>query len=130
MKTGILGGTFDPVHLGHLIIAESVREKLDLDRIMFIPARQPWLKADRQIADGRHRLEMVKLATASNPRFVVSEMEMARPGPSYTVDTIESMRNESGSDEEIVFIAGADAVALRPAHGHTLPAEPGLDGEA
>ena len=114
MKTGLLGGTFDPVHLGHLIVAESIREKLELDRIVFIPARQPWLKADREITDGKHRLEMVKLAIALNPHFGVSDMEMARPGPSYTVDTVETMRNKSDSGEELFFIAGSDAVADMP----------------
>ena len=114
MKTGLFGGTFDPIHLGHLIIADDVREKLGLDRVIFIPARHPWLKADREITDGQHRLKMVDLAVASNPNFQVSDAEIERPGPSYTVDTVESMRKEFGSGEELYFIAGSDAVADMP----------------
>ncbi len=114
MKTGLFGGTFDPIHLGHLIIAEDVREKLGLDRIIFIPARHPWLKADQEITDGQHRLNMVDLAVASNPNFEMSDAEMERPGSSYTVDTVELMRKEFGSGEELYFIAGSDAVADMP----------------
>jgi len=114
MKTGLFGGTFDPIHLGHLIIAEDVREKLGLDRVIFIPAWHPWLKADREITDGQCRLEMVNLAVASNPNFEVSDAEMERPGSSYTVDTVELMRREFGSGEELYFIAGSDVVADMP----------------
>ena len=114
MKTGLFGGTFDPIHNGHLIIAEDMRVKLELDRIIFIPARHPWLKSDQVISDGHHRVQMVKLAVASHPDFEVSEMEMTRPGPSYTVDTVEEMRAKFGPDEEIFFIAGADAVMDMP----------------
>jgi nicotinate-nucleotide adenylyltransferase len=114
MKTGLFGGTFDPIHLGHLIIAEDVREKLGLDRVIFIPARNPWLKADREISDGKHRLRMVKLAVASNPYFEMSAAEMERSGPSYTIDTVEAMKEEFGPGEELYFIAGSDAVADMP----------------
>ncbi len=114
MKTGLFGGTFDPIHLGHLAIAEDVRAKLGLDRVIFIPARYPWLKADREISDGQHRLEMVKLAIASNPQFEVSAAEMERPGPSYTLDTVEAMKKAFGPEDELYFIAGSDAIMDMP----------------
>lgn len=114
MKTGLFGGTFDPIHNGHLAVAEDMRLKLELDRIIFIPARLPWLKSFRQLSKGHHRVEMVKLAVASNPCFEVSEMEMERPGPSYTVDTVEEMRASLGLADEIYFIAGADAIMDMP----------------
>ncbi len=114
MRTGIFGGTFDPIHIGHLIVAEQVREKMELDRVIFIPARHPWLKSGRDITEGQHRLEMVSLAISTNHSFVLSDVEMTRPGPSYTVDTLEAMRKESGSQDEIYFIAGVDALAEMP----------------
>ncbi len=110
MKTGLFGGTFDPIHLGHISIAEDVRVNLSLDRVIFIPARNPWLKADQEITDGKDRLQMVQLAIASNPHFEASAAEMERSGPSYTVDTVEAMKEEFGPGEELYFIAGSDAV--------------------
>ncbi|MFO8102314.1 MAG: nicotinate-nucleotide adenylyltransferase [Dehalococcoidia bacterium] len=114
MKTGLLGGTFDPIHLGHLAVAEDVRIKLGLDRVVFIPARDPWLKSDREVSAGVHRLEMVKMAIASEVHFEVSAIEMNRPGPTYTVDTLEELREDFGSEDELYFIAGADAVMDLP----------------
>ena len=81
MRVGILGGTFDPVHLGHLIVAEQARVRLDLDRVIFIPAGQPWLRAEQPAADGPDRLRMVELAVESNPAFEASSQEVDRPGP-------------------------------------------------
>jgi nicotinate-nucleotide adenylyltransferase len=114
MKIGLLGGTFDPIHVGHLIIAEEVRLKLDLNEVLFIPAGQPWLKSKRSMAPAEHRLEMLKLAIVSNPHFKVSTIELKRPGPSYSVDTISALRDELGAEAELFFIVGFDALAELP----------------
>ncbi|MBT9149271.1 MAG: nicotinate-nucleotide adenylyltransferase [Dehalococcoidia bacterium] len=110
MEIGLLGGTFDPVHLGHLIIAEEVRCKLGLSKVVFIPAGQPWLKVDRVITRGEHRLAMVRLAIASNPFFEVSLAELERSGPSYSVDTVSALRDEYGPEVGLYFIVGPDAL--------------------
>jgi nicotinate-nucleotide adenylyltransferase len=107
----IFGGTFDPIHLGHTIVAEEVRVKLGLEKVVFVPAGQPWLKSDRPVSDARHRLEMVRLGVLDNPHFKVSAVEVNRPGPSYAVDTVEAMRRESGGDAKLAFILGSDALA-------------------
>ncbi|MBM3943818.1 MAG: nicotinate-nucleotide adenylyltransferase [SAR202 cluster bacterium] len=107
---GILGGTFDPVHLGHLIVGETARESLNLEKVLFMPAGQPWLKADRALAPAQHRLRMVELAVEDNPCFQVSRHEVDRPGPTYTVDTLEAMRAELGQDVPLHFIMGQDAL--------------------
>jgi nicotinate-nucleotide adenylyltransferase len=114
MKIGLLGGTFDPIHVGHLTIAEEVRLKLDLNEVLFIPAGQPCLKGERSIAPGEHRLEMLKLAIGSNPRFKVSAIELRRAGPSYSVDTVSALRDELGAEVELYFIVGFDALAELP----------------
>lgn len=114
MEIGLLGGTFDPIHLGHLIIAEAVRENLGLSRVLFVPAGQPWLKATREITAPEHRLKMVELAIESNPYFAVSTYELDRPGPSYSVDTVAFLRDEIGPDAGLYFIVGADALAELP----------------
>ena len=105
---GILGGTFDPIHLGHLIIAEQTRLKLRLGRVLFVPAGQPWLKADHTIAPQDSRVEMVRLAIAGNPYFELSRIEVERPGPSYTVDTLMALRGQLGAEVKIFFILGSD----------------------
>lgn len=114
MNIGLLGGTFDPVHVGHLIIAEEVRLKLALDEVLFIPTGQPWLKSERSVASGEHRLEMLKLAISSNPHFKVSTIELERPGPSYSVDTASALKDELGAEVELYFIVGFDALAELP----------------
>jgi nicotinate-nucleotide adenylyltransferase len=114
MKIGLLGGTFDPIHVGHLIIAEEVRLKLDLNEVLFIPAGQPWLKSKRSMAPAEHRLEMLKLAIVSNAHFKVSTIELKRPGPSYSVDTISALRDELGAEAELFFVVGFDALAELP----------------
>ena len=111
MRVGILGGTFDPVHLGHLIIAEESRLSLALDRVLFVPAGQPWLKAGQPLTEASHRRRMVELAVASNPHFDCLSSELDRPGPSYTVDTLEELRADWGPDVELHFILGQDAFA-------------------
>ena len=114
MRWGILGGTFDPIHLGHLLLAEECREILALDKVLFVPAGQPWLKAGQPLTDAVHRLRMVELATADNPHFEVLRWEVERTGPSYTVDTLERLRSESGADVELHFLLGLDALADFP----------------
>ncbi len=110
MRVGILGGTFDPVHVGHLIIAEEALSQLALDQVLFIPTGQPWLKADQPLSAAEHRLKMVELAIASNPRMAVSQIEVDRSGPTYTVDTLEQLKIDLGEDVQLYFILGLDAL--------------------
>lgn len=108
-KVGIMGGTFDPIHFGHLVTAEAARHQFQLQRVIFIPAARPPHKTNRTISSPEHRLAMTRLAVQSNPHFEVSDMELTRPGPSYTIDTVAGVRRmDPGSD--IYFITGADAV--------------------
>ena len=115
-KMGVLGGTFDPIHLGHLIVAEDLREKLGLSEVLFIPAGRPWLKMkeEKTISAAEHRLAMVRLAVASNHYFKVSTMEINRPGISYSIDTVLELKSELGAQTEIYFIVGPDALAELP----------------
>jgi nicotinate-nucleotide adenylyltransferase len=113
MKIGVLGGTFDPIHLGHLKVAEEVSASLTLDEIIFMPAGQPWLKADNLISPAEHRLEMIRLALASRDNFRLSTMEIERPGPTYTVDTMAELGRQLGS-EELFFILGWDNLTQLP----------------
>jgi nicotinate-nucleotide adenylyltransferase len=108
---GVLGGTFDPVHNGHLIIAEEARLKLGLERVIFVPAGEPWLKEHRVISPGEDRIEMIKLAIVSNPYFHTSSIDLARTGPSYTVDTLTDLRHKFGEEANLYFILGLDAVS-------------------
>ena len=110
MKLGILGGTFDPIHLGHLIIAEEAISSLGLDRVLFVPAGDPWMKADTTIAPRQHRLAMVVAAVGDNQKFKVSPSELERFGPSYTVETLEEFGEDYGLQTELFFIIGADAL--------------------
>ncbi len=114
MKLGLLGGTFDPIHLGHLVIAEEVRLRLALDEVLFIPAGNPWLKNERIITPGGHRLEMVKLAISSNPYFKASDIELKRPAPSYSVDTVAALTEELGRDVGLYLIMGYDELSQLP----------------
>ena len=115
-KIGVLGGTFDPIHLGHLIVAADVRVKLGLSEVLFVPAGKPWLKLkeEEKITAAEHRLAMVRLAIKGNPYFKVSTMELDRPGPSYSIDTILELKNKLGQAVEIYFIAGPDALSELP----------------
>ena len=110
-RLGILGGTFDPIHIGHLAIAEEARARLDLPEVRFMPAGQPPHKGGRSITPAAHRLAMIELAIADNPHFSVSTYELRQRGPSYTVDTLAHLREELGSDCTLYFIAGGDALA-------------------
>ena len=91
MNIGVLGGTFDPVHNGHLLVAEEAKTRLNLAVVIFVPAGQPWLKVERPITPAEHRLQMLRLALADKPDFKLSTMEIERAGPSYTVDTITEL---------------------------------------
>ena len=113
MRVGILGGTFDPIHIGHLIAASSVYEALNLDSVVFIPAGDPWQKRDRDLSTGQQRLEMVKLATENDARFQVSDVEIARSGPTYAVDTVREWKRVNPSDE-LFWIVGSDALSGIP----------------
>jgi len=114
VKIGVLGGTFDPVHNGHLIVAEEARRRLNLAEVLFVPAGQPWLKADSTILAAEHRVRMVRLAIAGEPDFKLSTMEIDRAGPSYTVDTIAALQAQLGAGDELFFILGWDSLAQLP----------------
>ena len=111
MRIGVLGGTFDPVHLGHLIIAEEARTRLSLEKVLFMPAGRPWFKDDNDVTDTADRLEMLRMALEGNPYFCIDTQELERPGATYTVDTIAQLRSQLGPDAEIFFIIGLDALA-------------------
>jgi|SRR5688572_30316016 len=114
MKLGVFGGTFDPIHLGHLILAEQAREQLGLDKVLFIPAGDPWRKSATDVSPAAHRLAMVRLAVADNPRFEVNDCEVVREGPSYTVDTLRLLRRDLTQTDELYLILGEDALADMP----------------
>lgn len=114
MNIGVLGGTFDPIHIGHLVIAEEARIKLALSEVLFVPAGQPWLKMDRDITPAVHRVEMVRRAIADNPHFKLCTLEVERAGPSYTVDTLTMLRKQLGSEASLFFILGRDTLAELP----------------
>jgi nicotinate-nucleotide adenylyltransferase len=108
-RIGVMGGTFDPIHLGHLLAAEEARWQFDLDRVVFVPAGRPWQKPVG-VTPPEDRYLMTVLATASNPAFTVSRLEIDHPGPTYTVDTLRRLRAEQTDDTRLYFIIGADAV--------------------
>ncbi len=114
MNIGVLGGTYDPVHNGHLILAEEARARLNLAEIILIPAGQPQLKGARIISSAEHRLQMLRLAIADKPYIKLSVMEIERAGPSYTIDTISELRNKLGREDELFFILGWDSLAQLP----------------
>ena len=112
MRIGVLGGTFDPIHIAHLIIAEEARERLCLEEVVFIPAGMPWMKEQQPVSPGEVRLQMLRLAVASNPFFRVSDLEIERSGATYTVETLEALRDERGKEAEIYFIVGMDTLEV------------------
>jgi nicotinate-nucleotide adenylyltransferase len=105
-----MGGTFDPIHHGHLVAASEVQAWFDLDEVVFVPTGQPWQKADREVSAAEDRYLMTVIATASNPRFSVSRVDLDRSGPTYTVDTLNDIRSERGPEWDLYFITGADAL--------------------
>lgn len=143
MRIGVMGGTFDPVHIGHLVAASEVAHRFHLERVVFVPTGQPWQKSDRRVSDPEDRYLMTVIATADDERFSVSRVDVDRDGPTYTVDTLRDIRTEIGEEHDYHFITGADALGdilswrepdevLRLAHlvgvtrpGHVL-ADPGL----
>ena len=113
MRLGILGGTFDPLHRGHLALAWAARDELDLDRVLFMPAGQPWRKADRQISSAEDRLAMLGRALEGEETFEIATLELEREGPSYAADTLEALRGDRPNDE-LFFILGEDALVDLP----------------
>ncbi len=110
-RIAVMGGTFDPIHYGHLVAAETVRQELDIEKVLFIPTGRPPHKNNGMVEHNEHRYLMTVLATAKNPYFNVSRIEIDRPGMTYTVDTIRSLKKICGDETEIFFITGADAVS-------------------
>ncbi len=109
-RVGMFGGSFDPIHFGHLIAARSIAEQLQLSRVILIPSPRPPHKAADTLIDARHRIEMARRAVAGDPLFEVSEMEVGRSGPSYTIDTVDDFRERYGADAGLVWIIGADSL--------------------
>lgn len=109
-KVGVMGGTFDPIHHGHLVAASEVADRFDLDEVIFVPTGQPWQKSDRDVTPAEDRYLMTVIATAANPRFSVSRVDIDRDGPTYTADTLIDLRAQL-PDAELYFITGADALA-------------------
>jgi nicotinate-nucleotide adenylyltransferase len=110
-RLGVMGGTFDPIHHGHLVAASEVGHFLDLDEVIFVPTGQPWQKNGRKVSPAEDRYLMTVIATAANPRFSVSRVDIDRPGETYTIDTLRDLRAQRGPDAEFYFITGADALA-------------------
>jgi len=106
-----MGGTFDPVHHGHLVAASEVSTDFGLDEVVFVPTGQPWQKSDRDVTPAEDRYLMTVIATASNPGFTVSRVDIDRQGPTYTADTLHDLHRAYGEDTEMFFITGADALA-------------------
>ena len=110
-RIGVMGGTFDPIHHGHLVAASEVAQVFTLDEVVFVPTCQPWQKDDRHVSPSEDRYLMTVIATASNPRFSVSRIDIDRGGPTFTIDTLRDLRAERGDEAELFFITGADALA-------------------
>ena len=109
LRIGIMGGTFDPIHHGHLVAASEVANLFHLDEVIFVPTGQPWQKSEREVSAAEDRYLMTVIATASNPRFSVSRVDIDRPGPTYTIDTLSDLHNIFPT-AELFFITGADAL--------------------
>ena len=110
MRVGILGGTFDPIHVGHLIAASAVHEELHLDTVVFMPAGDPWQKRERKISSAQQRLDMVTLAIQDDARFQVSDIEITRSGPTYAIDSVRQWKQENPKDD-LFWVVGSDALA-------------------
>jgi nicotinate-nucleotide adenylyltransferase len=109
-RLGVMGGTFDPIHHGHLVAASEVAARFELDEVLFVPTGEPWQKTERQVSPAEDRYLMTVIATASNPRFSVSRVDIDRPGPTYTADTLTDV-HKMFPDARLYFITGADALA-------------------
>ncbi|HEX5429391.1 MAG TPA: nicotinate-nucleotide adenylyltransferase, partial [Pedococcus sp.] len=110
MRLGVMGGTFDPIHHGHLVAASEVQALYGLDEVVFVPTGRPWQKDEREVSAPEHRYLMTVVATASNPRFTVSRVDIDRPGLTYTIDTLRDLHAQR-PEAELFFITGADALA-------------------
>ena len=110
LRVGVMGGTFDPIHNGHLVAASEVQSWFDLDEVVFVPTGQPWQKADRDVSKAEDRYLMTVIATASNPRFAASRVDLDREGATYTIDTLRDLKKR-WPDADLYFITGADAMA-------------------
>lgn len=117
-RIGVIGGTFDPIHYGHLAAAEEARVRMNLERVLFVVAGVPPHKLDEEVTPVEHRLAIVSLAIASNPHFEISRVDVDRPGPSYTVDTISILRKQWGQETEVYFIMGLDSLVELPTWHH------------
>jgi len=109
-RVGVMGGTFDPIHHGHLVAASEVQSWFALDEVVFVPTGRPWQKLDREVSTAEHRYLMTVIATAANPRFEVSRVDIDREGLTYTIDTLRELKS-SMPDADLFFITGADAMA-------------------
>jgi nicotinate-nucleotide adenylyltransferase len=109
-RLGVMGGTFDPIHYGHLVTAQEALHQFGLDEVVFVPTGSPWMKEHEIVSSPEDRYLMTVIATASNPLFRVSRMEVDRDGPTYAVDTLRELRRERGPDADLFFVTGADAV--------------------
>jgi nicotinate-nucleotide adenylyltransferase len=107
-RIGVMGGTFDPIHHGHLVAASEVAQSFDLEEVIFVPTGEPWQK--RAVSSAEHRYLMTVIATAANPRFTVSRVDIERKGPTYTIDTLRDLQKER-PDADLFFISGADAIS-------------------
>jgi len=114
LRVGVLGGTFDPIHIGHLILAEEARDQLGLEVVYFVPAGDPPHKRDRRLASAEDRVAMIKLAIADNERFEVSRVDVDRPGPHYTVDMVQIIQSQLPAGCELYFLMGFDSLAELP----------------
>jgi nicotinate-nucleotide adenylyltransferase len=111
VRLGVMGGTFDPIHHGHLVAASEVAARFDLHEVVFVPTGTPWQKADRRVSAREDRYLMTVIATASNPRFSVSRVDIDRDGDTYTIDTLRDLAAIRGADTDLFFITGADALS-------------------
>ena len=109
-RLGVMGGTFDPIHHGHLLTAEEAAVQFGLDEVVFVPTGHPWMKEQKEVSAPEHRYLMSVIATASNPRFSVSRIEVDRAGPTYTVDTLRELKGLDGDKVDLFFVTGADAM--------------------
>src|SRR5436305_2544935 len=109
-RVGIMGGTFDPIHHGHLVAASEVALRFALEEVVFVPTGEPWQKVDERVSPAEDRYLMTVIATASNPRFTTSRVDIDRGGPTYTIDTLRDLRRHYGEAAELYFITGADAL--------------------
>jgi nicotinate-nucleotide adenylyltransferase len=123
LRVGVLGGTFDPPHLGHLVVASEAHHVLDLDAVLFVPAGHPWHKQRSDLSPADVRAELVAAAIADDPRFVLSRVDLDRPGPTYTVDTLADLRRDLGPDAALLLLVGADALQGIPQwhEAHRIP---------